>query len=77
MSQFVQQQDEIFEKVDKRSLSKENYKKLKERFDEILNELYEVDRKKLEIKHRKNNSKNDKSTPHFLTARESICARLK
>lgn len=45
LSTFMQKQEEILEGVNEKSLSKQNYKRLKERFGDLLNELYQLDKK--------------------------------
>lgn len=45
MSTFMHKQEEILEGINEKALSKQNYKRLKERFGDLLNELYQVDKK--------------------------------
>lgn len=45
LSTFMHKQEEILEGINEKALSKQNYKRLKERFGDLLNELYQVDKK--------------------------------
>ena len=51
LNRFVSRQDSILSGVDKRKITKKNYKEMKERFDDILNDIYSVDRKEKAREH--------------------------
>lgn len=45
LTDFISKQEDILEHINENSLSKQNYKKLRERFNCIVAEMYESDRK--------------------------------